>query len=91
MNCNNTCPEDCAKNYFATLKHVNDSSKTFNVKFGCSTFPNISQKVESCKKDFNYTSHPNANELPKTCGKQKSGLSNSVILLEFFIYTTTDR
>ena len=57
---------------------MDEPSKSYSVMIGCSTFPNISESVASCMKNFDYTKHPSADLLPKSCGKQKTGWKNSV-------------
>ena len=60
------------------MKELNEPSNNYSVMIGCSTYPNVSESVSMCMKIFNYTQHPNADLLPKHCGKQKSGWQNSV-------------
>ena len=76
--CNTTCPEDCSAKFVTEFHKGDNTEENVDIIIGCSTYPNISESVKDCMKDFDYTKHPNAKLLPKTCGKQKSGWSNSV-------------
>lgn len=76
--CNRMCPEDCSKDHWVNVTEVGDSSADQSVLFDCSTFPRITESVEACLEHFNYSDHPNAGLLPTRCGKQKTGVKNTV-------------
>ena len=88
--CDATCPEDCSevnqliisymiKGMFKIEFHRGDNpQEKMDIIIGCSTYPNTSESVSACLRNFNYTHHPNAKLLPKDCGEQKTGWENSV-------------
>ena len=83
--CDATCPEDCSidlysiKGLIKNEFHKGDNpEEKMDIIIGCSTYPNTSDSVRACLRNFNYTNHPNAKLLPKDCGEQKTGWENSV-------------
>ena len=76
--CNTTCPEDCSTEFSVEFHKGDNPQEKMEIIVGCSTYPNTSDTVRDCWRNFDYTKHPNADLLPKNCGKQKSGWENSV-------------
>ena len=83
--CDATCPEDCSINFYLIKGLVKNEfhngdnpQEKMEIIVGCSTYPNASDSVRTCMRNFNYTKHDSAKLLPKDCGEQKTGWANSV-------------
>ena len=76
--CNTTCPEDCSTEFSLEIHKGDNPQEKMEIIVGCSTYPNTSDSVRACLRNFDYTKHHHAYLLPENCGEQKSGWKNSV-------------
>ena len=80
-NCTSTCPEDCANETWSLVKDETKEHTNIEIHLSCSKIPSVTETVEECMKDFDFSKHPNMELLPnKKCGKQSTGAYSTVKL-----------
>ena len=72
------CPEDCANETWSLVKAETKEHTNIEIHLSCSRIPSVTETVEECMEDFDYSRHPNMRLLPKKCGYQSTGAYSTV-------------